>query len=90
MKLLSAIKNVLLWSYERGAWQYDVLCILILAFIFLTPSSLFNQTERKPLDSTRLEQPRDLRPSDTVNPQATEQTEKESQRRRGELPELDR
>ncbi len=42
-KGLIALKNVLLWSYERGTWQYDVLCLLILAFIFLTPSSWFNR-----------------------------------------------
>ncbi len=44
MKLLAALKNVLLWSYERGTWQYDVLCLLILAFIFLTPNSWFNRS----------------------------------------------
>lgn len=43
-KGLMALKNVLLWSYERGTWQYDVLCLLILAFIFLTPSSWFNRS----------------------------------------------
>lgn len=41
MKLQAVLKSVLLWSYERGTWQYDVLCLLILAFIFLTPSSWF-------------------------------------------------
>jgi hypothetical protein len=29
------------WSYERGSWQYDVICAVILAFIFLTPRSWF-------------------------------------------------
>ena len=90
MKLLRTIKSILLWSYERGTWQYDVLCILILAFIFLTPSSLFKSTEHEPATPARLEQRQDLKPSEKVNPQATEQTEKESQRRKGELPELDR
>ena len=33
--------NVVLWSYERGSWQYDVMCILIIAFILLTPRSWF-------------------------------------------------
>jgi hypothetical protein len=36
------MKNVINWNYERGSWQWDVLCILILAFIFLTPKSRFN------------------------------------------------
>lgn len=39
--LFSVLKNILLWSYQRGSWQYELLCILILAFIFLTPSSCF-------------------------------------------------
>jgi hypothetical protein len=30
------------WSYERGSWQYDIICALILAFIFITPSSWFH------------------------------------------------
>jgi hypothetical protein len=46
-----AIKNVILWNYGRTAWQYDVLCILILAFIFLTPKSWFYGKERQPLAS---------------------------------------
>ncbi len=25
------------WTYERATWQYDVLVIAILAFIWLTP-----------------------------------------------------
>ncbi|MBI4482606.1 MAG: hypothetical protein HY652_06920 [Acidobacteria bacterium] len=35
------MKRVLFWSYDRGTWQYEILCGLILAFIFLTPQSLF-------------------------------------------------
>ena len=31
-----------LWTYPRGSWQYDILCLLILLFIFL-PSHLFFQ-----------------------------------------------
>jgi hypothetical protein len=44
---LSLLKKILLWSYHRGSWQYDVLCILILAFIFLTPSDWFNPKPEK-------------------------------------------
>ena len=29
------------WSYERGTWQYDIIVLLILAFIFLTPRGWF-------------------------------------------------
>lgn len=40
------IKATVLWHYERGSWQYDVLVGLILAFIFLIPPGVFD--ERKP------------------------------------------
>ena len=35
------VKRIVLWSYGRSTWQYDVLCVLILAFVFLTPKSWF-------------------------------------------------
>ncbi len=44
-----AIKNVILWNYKRTTWQYDVIVILILAFIFLTPKSWFEGKHRQPL-----------------------------------------
>lgn len=46
---LSGIKNVLLWSYERGSWQYDTLCLLIVAAIFLVPSHYFGDRDRSPM-----------------------------------------
>jgi hypothetical protein len=36
-----AIYRAFFWTYERGSWQYDVMVILILSFIFLTPRSWF-------------------------------------------------
>jgi hypothetical protein len=36
------MKKYLLWSFERGSRPYDAICIIILAFIFLTPSDFFN------------------------------------------------
>lgn len=41
--------SVLLWRYRRGAWQYDVIVALILAFIFLSPKSLFNDRPSEPV-----------------------------------------
>ena len=35
------VKHVINWSYERASWQWDVLCLLILCFIFLTPKEWF-------------------------------------------------
>jgi len=40
------IKNIVWWNYERASWQWDVLCLLILAFIFLTPKEWFEKRER--------------------------------------------
>ena len=39
--LADAAKKVVFWNYSRTSWQWDVLCVLILAFIFLTPKSWF-------------------------------------------------
>lgn len=36
------IKKLFFWGYARNTWQYDVLCALILAFIFLTPPGWFD------------------------------------------------
>jgi len=36
------MKRFLLWTFDRGSIQYDVICALILAFIFLIPSTKFN------------------------------------------------
>lgn len=44
--LFSTLKKVLFWSYERGSWQYDVMCVIILAFIFALPSAYFHSRPR--------------------------------------------
>jgi hypothetical protein len=36
------MKKYLLWTFERGSQPYDVICVVILAFIFLTPPAVFN------------------------------------------------
>ena len=38
---LNALKRFVLWEYSRGSLPYDIMCVLILAFIFLTPKSVF-------------------------------------------------
>lgn len=42
-RIFSFIKSVILWSYERGTWQYDTLVVLILAFLFFAPNRWFQQ-----------------------------------------------
>ena len=36
------MKKYLLWTFERGSRPYDVICIVILGFILLTPPSTFH------------------------------------------------
>ena len=43
---LVGLKNVLLWSYRRGSWQYDLLCLLIVAVVFLIPGRFFGDRDR--------------------------------------------
>jgi hypothetical protein len=37
------MKDIINWNYERASWQWDVLCILIMIFIFATPKEWFNK-----------------------------------------------
>jgi len=50
------IKNILLWSYERGTWQYDVLCLLIIGAIFLLPGKFFGDRDRVDVQSVNVRQ----------------------------------
>ena len=36
------MKRHLLWTFDRGSFQWDILCLLILAFLFLIPRNVFN------------------------------------------------
>ncbi len=48
--IFTTLKKILFWCYDRGTWQYDLLCVLILAFIFLVPNWIFNGTGRSTPD----------------------------------------
>jgi hypothetical protein len=39
MSSLRPAARLLLWDYERGSLAYDVLCLLVLLFLVLTPGS---------------------------------------------------
>jgi hypothetical protein len=48
------VRGFVLWSYERGSVQYDVMVTLILVFVFLSPRFInFNDrpVERNPLST---------------------------------------
>lgn len=40
------MKRLLFWEFPRASWQYDLVVALILAFIFLTPRSWFQDQPR--------------------------------------------
>ena len=44
--MLAFIRKVFFWNYARNTWQWDVLCVLCLVFIFLTPKTWFTNGER--------------------------------------------
>lgn len=44
----SAIRRFILWDYPRASWQYDLIVVGILAFIFLTPREWFRDQPRIP------------------------------------------
>lgn len=41
-RLGRGLRGLILWSYERGSWQYDVMVALILVFVLLTPGRWFH------------------------------------------------
>lgn len=55
-KIKLVVTRSIFWAYERGSWQYDVICIAILAFIFLSPRSWFNDRPTLQLTDLRHQQ----------------------------------
>jgi hypothetical protein len=45
--LFGVLRKLFFWNYARNTWQWDVLCVVILIFIFLTPKSWFENGERR-------------------------------------------
>lgn len=44
---MEALKRFILWEYQRGSWQYDIMAVLILLFIFATPRNWFRDQPRE-------------------------------------------
>src|ERR1043165_989973 len=44
--LFTTLKKIFFWNYARNTWQWDLLCVVILIFIFLTPQKWFTGSER--------------------------------------------
>ena len=44
----ASLKRFVFWDYSRGSRQYDVMVVIILAFVFLTPRAWFRDQPRIP------------------------------------------
>jgi hypothetical protein len=42
----TTLRKIFFWNYARNTWQWDLLCVVILIFIFLTPKWWFSNGER--------------------------------------------
>ena len=45
--MINFLNKLFFWNYERNTWQWDALCVAILIFIFLTPKSWWENSERR-------------------------------------------
>jgi hypothetical protein len=55
-KIKLVIRRTVFWSYERGSWQYDLLVLAILLFIFLMPRGWFDDRPTLQLTDLRHQQ----------------------------------
>jgi hypothetical protein len=55
--LKQVLSKIIFWSYERGAWQYDVAVVLILIFVLVTPRGWFRDQPQvgMPVTSERIQ-----------------------------------
>ncbi|MBX3243788.1 MAG: hypothetical protein KF685_04970 [Acidobacteria bacterium] len=51
---MSIFKRFILWNYSRETSVYVIFCLLIVAFIFLTPKAWFDKRERLATQTSRL------------------------------------
>jgi hypothetical protein len=51
---MDLLKKFILWSYSRETSVYVIFCLLIVAFIFLTPKEWFNSEETLATQTSRL------------------------------------
>lgn len=48
------IKKFIFWKYDRESTPYLIFCLLIVAFIFLTPKHWFDKREKLATQTSRL------------------------------------
>lgn len=92
---MGPLKKIILWNYGRETSVYVIFCLLIVAFIFLTPKSWFDKRERLATQTSRLiVQASDFSPEKSIlqqrvreisgNPQAIVVDWRKKQNARGE------
>lgn len=61
------IKKIVFWSYSRETSVYVIFCLMIVAFIFLTPKSWFDKREPVATQTSKLiVQQKDFSPDPSV------------------------
>jgi hypothetical protein len=77
--LTSTLKKIFFWNYARNTWQWDLLCVVILIFIFLTPKSWFYTSElpRNALHQSPVARTVFLSPQGIANERDTVQIERQ-------------
>ena len=64
---MERLKRLILWSYSRETSVYVIFCLLIVAFIFLTPKSWFDKREKLATQTSRLiVKPEDFSPEKSI------------------------
>lgn len=51
---MDLLKRIINWNYERASWQWDILCIVCMCFIFLTPKTWFEKHEKLATQTSRI------------------------------------
>ena len=51
---MSLLRKFVLWEYSRETSVYVIFCLLIVAFIFLTPKTWFERRDRLATQTSRL------------------------------------
>ena len=51
---MGRFKRLILWDYSRETSVYVIFCLLIVAFIFLTPKSWFDNREKLATQTSRI------------------------------------
>lgn len=64
---MERLKRLILWNYSRETSVYVIFCLLIVAFIFLTPKSWFDKREKLATQTSRLiVKPEDFSPEKSI------------------------